>query len=177
MKSGSVQRACARKRTSSKDGYAISREGDSGLISEHVLRDVGEHDSVTIEYCRCSSCFQSKSLTGRDVRNPATQHSAQVTTELRCSGVSDWCQPNGSRPDGVLTGTTCFPDMYYVLGGDSPHAVMPNVWYPLLQGTIMHPNEHLGAAMGWVTEDEPNTGARLLYETYVYMKLITIRCI
>jgi len=27
--------------------------------------------------------------------------------------------------------------------GDSPHAVTPNPWYPLLQNTIVHPNEHL----------------------------------
>ncbi|KAJ8584666.1 hypothetical protein M405DRAFT_826375 [Rhizopogon salebrosus TDB-379] len=27
--------------------------------------------------------------------------------------------------------------------GDSPYAVTPNPWYPLLQSTIVHPNEHL----------------------------------
>lgn len=43
----------------------------------------------------------------------------------------------------TLPGVLPQPAASALLGGDSPHAVAPNVWYPLLQNTIVHPNEHL----------------------------------
>ncbi|KAG1748197.1 hypothetical protein EDB19DRAFT_1905251 [Suillus lakei] len=43
----------------------------------------------------------------------------------------------------TLPGVLPQPAACALLGGDSPHAVTPNVWYPLLQSSIVHPNEHL----------------------------------
>ncbi|KAG2105405.1 hypothetical protein BD769DRAFT_155945 [Suillus cothurnatus] len=43
----------------------------------------------------------------------------------------------------TLPGVLPQPAASTLLGGDSPHTVTPNVWYPILQNTIVHPNEHL----------------------------------
>ncbi|KAG2121595.1 hypothetical protein DEU56DRAFT_918116 [Suillus clintonianus] len=43
----------------------------------------------------------------------------------------------------TLPGVLPQPAACALLGGDSPHVVTPNVWYPVLQNAIVHPNEHL----------------------------------